>query len=147
MPRARASRVSVEAMRILAPRPPRGALLLLGGVFGLHLVLSRILGAYEAVPGLDLPMHIAGGTAIGLTVLWTLEAEVKAARLTQPPPWLEVLLTLGLTALAAVLWEFAEFTGDSLGWTHAQRGLRDTLTDLAMGLVGAVLALAARRRA
>jgi hypothetical protein len=70
-------------------------------------------------------------------------ADQVQAELTAPlERTLEAALLLGVTALAALVWELAEFTSDALGWTTAQKGLEDTLLDLTMGVVGAALWMA-----
>jgi hypothetical protein len=55
-------------------------------------------------------------------------------------PWhrgTHALLVFGWTAVAAVVWEFAEFTSDRLFGTRMQGGdLPDTLKDLLCGLIG-----------
>jgi hypothetical protein len=43
---------------------------------------------------------------------------------------------VGLVCLAAVFWEFAEWTADHTLGTHCQLGLDDTLGDIVMGLLG-----------
>jgi hypothetical protein len=45
-------------------------------------------------------------------------------------------MILGLTSLAAVVWEFAEFVADQKFGAHTQPGLEDTLLDLFLGLLG-----------
>jgi len=118
-----------------------------GAVFALHLLLSRGTGAYRAWPHLDVPMHLAGGAAIAHGC----RALVAHAWGRLPERLLEEVLLVSLTALAALLWELAEFTTDALGWTRAQAGLADTMLDLAMGLCGgtvyAALSWARRARA
>lgn len=111
------------------------------GVLALHVVLSKAVGAYAVFPWLDVPMHAAGGAAIVVGGRGVLREVVAAGLASRPEPWLERVLLLALTALAAVVWEFAEWTGDRLGWTAAQAGLDDTMLDLLMGLVGGAIAV------
>ncbi len=45
-------------------------------------------------------------------------------------------MILGLTCLAAVVWEFTEFLVEQWFGIHTQPSLADTLLDLLMGLLG-----------
>lgn len=116
-------------------------------VFLVHVVISRAWGAYGAWPALDMPMHLLGGVAIAF-FLW------EALGQRQVPSLLGELSVLGRTLLAfcavctsASFWEFAEWSSDYLGVTHAQVGLDDTMLDMFLGIVGGVVFLAARYRA
>lgn len=53
-------------------------------------------------------------------------------------------VVFALTATAAVAWEFAERISDRCLHSHAQIGLDDTLFDMALGIVGGAVLLAAR---
>jgi ABC-type nitrate/sulfonate/bicarbonate transport system permease component len=46
------------------------------------------------------------------------------------------ILLISITATAAVLWEFMEFTGDQLFHTNIQVSLANTMQDQFMGLLG-----------
>jgi MYXO-CTERM domain-containing protein len=48
-------------------------------------------------------------------------------------------------AAVAVLWELAEFVVDRTAGTNLQVSLPNTMKDLALGLLGAVLLVATRR--
>lgn len=105
-------------------------------VFGLHLVLSRGFAVYAVFPELDIPMHFLGGVAIACFFHRALCAE-------EAREFLGPMSTLGREAFAlaavfaaAMLWEFAEWTTDRLGVSHAQLSLDDTLLDMAFGVVG-----------
>ena len=111
-------------------------------VFLLHLFISQALGAYLALPYLDIPMHVAGGVAIAYFT-WRAtglaSAEPMLGRIT---PFARAALSLTATATAAVVWEFAEWSTDQLGLTHAQLSLDDTLLDLLLGSLGGLVWLA-----
>lgn len=113
-------------------------------VFLLHVVLSRLVGAYAQAPWLDLPMHVAGGVAIAHFFRGALLLPEATAVVGAPSRPGRFLLALALVCTSAVVWEFLEWTGDALGLTSAQAGLDDTMLDMALGAAGGVLYLAAR---
>jgi hypothetical protein len=110
-------------------------------VFAIHVVISRGLGAYLALPGLDVPMHILGGVAIahffrlGTAVP---EATPVLGNLSRSG---RTILCAALVAAAALVWELLEWTGDALGYTSAQVDLDDTMLDMLLGLAGGALYL------
>jgi hypothetical protein len=53
------------------------------------------------------------------------------------------VLSLGLTAVTAVVWEFLEFLSDVTFGTHMNLGVSDTLSDLLFGLLGALVVVVA----
>lgn len=115
-------------------------------VFAIHLVVSRGLGWYETVPGLDIPMHFLGGVAIAYFF-------ARSLRLESALPVLGALTTLGgfvfalaLVGMATVVWELAEWTTDYVGLTRAQVGLDDTVLDMLLGLLGGLTFLVASAR-
>jgi hypothetical protein len=59
---------------------------------------------------------------------------------------LELLLAICITTTAAVFWEFNEFTRDQLFGTNIQVSLSNTMQDLAMGMVGALVFIIIRSR-
>ena len=105
-------------------------------VFTVHVLASQLFHAYEAWPPLDIPMHFVGGFAIAYFSWGFLEA-FEAERLLGPSKGvLRLLLIFTLTCTAAVFWEFSEFAVDHLFDVGAQRGLFDTLKDMALGITG-----------
>jgi hypothetical protein len=110
-------------------------------VFLIHAFLSRALDGYTRFPPLDIPMHLLGGAAIAY-FFSSCFAAVPEGAVSKDIRWLaEFLCVATLTATAAVFWEFAEFASDRLFGTGAQKGLEDTLLDMALGIVGGVLYL------
>ena len=101
---------------------------------------TALLDAYQLIPWLDLVMHVVATgllAAIGTTALlrsgW-LQTGPSAGRAGQ------TLLTAGLGALLAVLWEVGEWFGHTLLDPAIQVGYEDTVGDLAAGVLGALLA-------
>jgi hypothetical protein len=109
--------------------------------FLLHAFLSRVLDAYTRFPPLDIPMHLLGGVAIAYFFSSSFRA-LPDGVVSGDARWLaESLCVASLTATASVFWEFAEFTSDRLFSTGAQKGLEDTILDMALGILGGVLYL------
>ena len=116
-------------------------------VFGLHAVLS-VTGAYLTHPAIDLPMHLAGGVVIAYFFARCLTVAMEEGLLGTPDAFAVALLTFTCTCAAAVLWEFVEWTHDQFFMARDARGYEDTLLDLALGIVGgAVFVAAAAARA
>ncbi|MFC0248629.1 hypothetical protein ACFFIO_08955 [Citricoccus parietis] len=101
---------------------------------------AALLDAYQLIPWLDLVTHVVAtgllaaiGTAALLRSGW-LQTGPSAGRAGQ------TLLTAGLGALLAVLWEVGEWFGHTLLDPAIQVGYEDTMGDLAAGVLGALLA-------
>lgn len=107
-----------------------------GIVFLVHLIASKILNLYTIFPNLDIPFHYVGGFSIAYTstqVLLYLEQEKISVSLNKV---LFLILTISLTATAAIFWEFAEFIGDRLMDTNIQISLANTMQDQFLGILG-----------
>jgi hypothetical protein len=115
-------------------------------VFLIHVIASRVFQAYQVLPKTDIPMHVAGGLAMAFFVSRCFRAlpreVVRSSRLVV----LEVVLVGSLTTSAAVVWELAEFSLDQLVGSHFQVGLANTMQDMALGMLGAGVFIAARAR-
>ena len=112
-------------------------------VFVAHMILWHGVGAYEAFPPLDTPMHLLGGLAIAF-FLWTAYSiGARNGTLGRPNVTAIATLTLTSTAACAVFWEFAEYLSDRYLGTNTQKGLEDTLLDMLLGLVGGAIFVAA----
>jgi hypothetical protein len=91
-------------------------------------------------------MHLLGGVAIAY-FFSSCFAALPDGLMAKEFRWIaETVCVASLTATAAVFWEFAEFTSDRLFRTGAQKGLDDTLLDMALGILGGVLYLLFARR-
>lgn len=112
------------------------AYLAIAAVLLVHVPLVAI-GAYNRWPNIDIPMHLAGGFAMGLLAI-ALHDNSRA----RGPWWERALFVVGFVALIAIFWEFYEFTVDAVfiaarGGIPSQLSLVDTLGDLLNGLIGA----------
>lgn len=113
-------------------------------VFVAHVVMSRVFGVYEDLPGADIPMHLLGGVAIAHFFLGatTLPQATPILGATSRPG--RTILAMALVCTSAVIWEFLEWTGDALQVTNAQGGLDDTMLDQLLGIMGGAVYLATR---
>lgn len=111
-------------------------------------------GIYEQVEWFDIPMHFAGGFAMGLLALaiWKEaihEVRFKKTVLGRLQWWFIPLFCLGFVALIGIGWEWYEFIMDQFfvgaarhaeGFAH-QPGLADTMMDFFFDLVGGTCAV------
>ena len=113
-------------------------------VFVVHVFATEVLDVYRSWPGLDIPMHFAGGVSVAYFISGCI----------QGLPWdrgrggviLEALLVASLTTSAAVVWEFLEFAIDAVTGSNLQVSLANTMQDLALGMLGAGALIVARAR-
>lgn len=100
---------------------------------------------YDLLPVMDIPSHFMGGVAI--TYFYRTAIRNSRDLLGETPYPIQVLFAFALTGTTTILWELYEFIMDFLLGTHKIRGLEDTLTDLFVGLMGAlVFSLLYKRR-
>jgi hypothetical protein len=105
-------------------------------IFGFYL-FGLAFHLFDLFPTLDIPTHIVGGIAI--TYFYRSAIRNSQKVLGEIPIPVQVLLAFTCTGTTAIFWEFYENLLDlSLG-THMVRGLEDTLMDLFLGLLGALL--------
>lgn len=115
-------------------------------VFVFYAVAAKGFNAYIMYPWLDMPTHFCGGVAI--TYFYSVAIVHTQARIGRIPNLIQLLLSVGLTAITAVVWEFLEYSSDIALGTKMNLGVADTLSDLFFGLLGGtvMVALAAARR-
>ncbi len=116
-------------------------------VLGFH-IFATVTNLYTTFWWFDIPLHFLGGVAIALSSYYFLEYFSFHEKFqTQFAP-LHFLIIISFTALAAVCWEFMEFSFDTFMRTSLQPGIVDTVKDLTIGLIGgsiaAIAALALR---
>ena len=100
---------------------------------------------YDIFPPLDIPTHFLGGVAI--TYLYRSAIKNSQSFAGDIPFWVQVLFAFTCTGTTTVLWEFYENIVDYFLGTHMVLGLTDTLKDMFLGLLGAlVLSVLYRRR-
>jgi len=108
-------------------------------IFVFYAVAAKGFYAYILFPWLDMPTHFFGGVAI--TYFFYTGTGYAQAMVGRIPPVIQMFLSLGLTAITAVVWEFLEFLSDTLLGTKMNLGVSDTLSDLFFGLLGGVIAV------
>lgn len=105
-------------------------------VFVAHMILWHGVGAYEAFPPLDTPMHLLGGLAIAFFFWTAYSICARTGAFGQPNNTAIAVLTLTSAVASAVLWEFGEYLSDRYLGSNTQKGLEDTLLDMLLGIVG-----------
>jgi len=93
--------------------------------------------AYVLYPWFDMPAHFLGGFAI--TYFFRAGIANSQEVVGRIPAQIQKLLAIGLTAIAAVTWECLEYIADLTLGTNWSWGLTDTLSDLFLGLLGAIV--------
>jgi uncharacterized membrane protein YjjP (DUF1212 family) len=113
-------------------------------VFVFYAVAAKIFNAYILYPWLDIPTHFFGGVAI--TYFFLVAITHGQTLVGVIPQLIQLVLSVGLTAFTAVVWEFLEFSSDFALGTQMNLGVADTLSDLFFGLLGgAVMVVVAAR--
>ncbi len=104
-------------------------------------LIAHILRVFLLTPytSFDMLMHFLGGASIcASALLFGRIARRRGALPADTPSWLIGVALLGTVALVGVFWEFHEFALDQIFHTAAQGGLADTMSDLALDLLGGV---------
>ncbi|MBL8031891.1 MAG: hypothetical protein JNK33_06260 [Candidatus Doudnabacteria bacterium] len=105
------------------------------GVLILHSLLT-VTGGYYWWVHVDKIMHVLGGMSIAVSAVAAIKLYSKEGNLRISDKLVRAIIVLGFVALAAVCWEFLEFSLDHFAYTHMQPSLRDTMGDLLAGLCG-----------
>ncbi|HUG34578.1 MAG TPA: hypothetical protein VMJ90_07400, partial [Anaerolineales bacterium] len=114
------------------------------GVFGFYLI-GVALGFFKMFPPLDIPTHFLGGVSI--TYFFRSAIRNSQEYLGNIPTLIRTFFAFTCTGTTIILWEFYENIFDYLFGTNMVRGLDDTIMDMFIGLMGAlVLSLLYRRR-
>ena len=113
-------------------------------VFGLYWV-GLTFDLYKRFPILDIPTHFMGGVVI--TYFYRSAIRHSQKLVGEIPLPIQVLFAITCTGTTTILWEFYENFADYFLHTDMVRGLQDTIMDLFVGLLGAlVLSIFYRRR-
>ena len=104
------------------------------------LFLGNVQEYYARFWWWDFVMHTGSGIVLGLVGFLIIYALFKGERVVASPIWIAIFAFSFAVALGAV-WEIFEFTMDQLfGYGMQKSGLVDTMWDLIVDSVGALLA-------
>jgi len=105
-------------------------------VFVLFVAGAKITDIYLLYPDFDMPTHFCGGMA--MTYFYLVAICLSQNLIGKVPDLIKLALSLSLTAVTAIIWEFLEYLSDiSLG-SKLNLGVTDILSDLLFGLLGAL---------
>ena len=106
-------------------------------VFMFYVSVAIGTNAYVLYPWFDMPAHFLGGFA--LTYFFRAGVANSQEVVGRIPARIQILLAIGLTFITAVIWECVEYISDLTFRTNWNGGLTDTLSDLCLGLIGAIV--------
>ena len=89
-------------------------------------------------------MHFFGGAGIAVSFSLLLKDLQRMNQIGSMNPFIEFVIILSIVSLAAVTWEFIEWTVDYFWQLGTQLSLDDTMGDLVIGLLGGLCACALR---
>ncbi|HJS18192.1 MAG TPA: hypothetical protein VJ785_05565, partial [Anaerolineales bacterium] len=114
------------------------------GVIGFYIV-GLALDWFDLYPPLDIPTHFVGGVAI--TYFYRSAIYHSQRVVGEIPLSIQVILAFTCTGTTIIFWEFYENILDFLFNAHNVLGVADTVRDMFVGLLGALmLSLFYRRR-
>lgn len=105
-------------------------------IFLFHELAAHVFDIYRLWPAIDVPFHFLGGFAIAFFAAGHLNACAARGLVRRPDPILRLFILFAAAVVAAVFWEFAEWTADRFLGTACQLGNDDTVLDLLMGSLG-----------
>lgn len=100
-------------------------------------LIGLALDLFDMFPPLDIPTHFMGGVAI--TYFFRSAIKQSQTFLGEIPSLVQVLFAFTCTGTTIILWEFYENAFDFLFGTTMVRGLEDTIVDMFIGLLGALV--------
>jgi len=107
-------------------------------------LFGRLFHLFDLFPRLDIPTHFIGGVAI--TYFYRSAIRNSQRNVGVIPAPIQTLLAFTCTGTTIILWEFYENLFDFFFGTHMVRGLEDTIADMFLGLLGALVLSAFYRR-
>ena len=99
--------------------------------------IGLALHLYDLFPPLDLPSHLMGGVAI----TYFFRSAIKSSQriVGDIPIPIQIIFAFTCTGTTIIFWEFYENLLDLFFGTHMVRGLEDTIVDMFLGLLGALV--------
>jgi len=105
-------------------------------IFGSYL-LGLAFHLFKLFPPLDIPFHFLGGVVI--TYFYRSVIKNSQKFVGEIPVPIQVLFAFTFTRTTTIFWEFYENLLDFFAGTHMVRGVQDTVIDLFLGLLGALV--------
>ena len=99
--------------------------------------IGLALRLFKSFPFLDIPIHFMGGLVINY--FYRVAIRHSQNLVGEIPFPIQVLLGFTCAGTTTILWEFYESLADFFLGTQMVRGLEDTIVDLFVGLLGALL--------
>ena len=112
-------------------------------VFGFYL-FGLVIDLYDRFPFVDIPTHFMGGVAI--TYFYRGAIRNLNMFFDELPLVVRIVFAFTCTGTTIILWEFYENAFDTLFGTTMVRGLEDTITDMFVGMAGALVLSVLYRR-
>ena len=100
-------------------------------------MIGLALDLYDLFPPLDLPSHLLGGVAI--TYFFRSAIKNSQSLVGDIPIPVQIIFAFTCTGTTIIFWEFYENLLDLFFRTHMVRGLEDTIMDMFLGLLGALV--------
>jgi len=100
-------------------------------------MIGLALHLYDLSPPLDLPSHLLGGVAI--TYFFRSAIKNSQSLVGDIPIPIQFIFAFTCTGTTIIFWEFFENLLDLFFGTHMVRGLEDTIVDMFLGLLGALV--------
>ena len=105
-------------------------------VFSVHMVLWQGTDLYLDFPYIDIPLHLFGGLAIAYFFAGCLDVGAERQWVDPVRGLVRVLLLIGLSSVAGVVWEYGEMAVYRTIHVNLQISITDTLVDILVGMVG-----------
>ena len=106
-------------------------------MFGYSLQASW--GDYQILGWPNRVVHILGGVSFAVVGYFVLDLAKKSKLVNTSNRFIDFILILFFVMSVSVFWEFWEFLSDKYLRTNSQSSVADTVKDMFMGMLGAVL--------
>jgi hypothetical protein len=108
-------------------------------VFFINKILEVFFDIYVLYPWFDIPMHLIGGIAIGISGVLGLQVLQEKNYIEIKKKNIYILYIMFIVFFAAIFWELYEYIWDSMFFTQYQQGIGDTVLDMFLGVVGGII--------
>lgn len=133
----------IYVQRVIDVRIPPGFLVAIAAFLMATLYLGEVKDYYENIWWWDIMLHVGSAIGFGLTGVILMLILVRGNRLTAAPITVS-FFAFCFAVMIGVLWEILEFTMDQTLGTNTQKsGLDDTMWDLIVDCLGALVGAAA----